>query len=390
MFSEKDFKMENQKTLTLKGMSGLNFLFIIISALMIGVSIYLTNHFYETLFPSKLGGAKSICDISAFFNCDAATYSPLSNIVGIPISFFGIISGCIFLFSSLMPSEALEKTSSAISKFNIIGCLVLFLYSLIVLKSLCPLCSFYYLLSFGAFFLLWKHGISSWLPDIKVITFWGVLTLIGAFLFYKTTAGKMDTHSKVNKSIVEQFRSLPDLGDPDNESPYKLHMATSTFNEAPIRITIFSDFECPFCKVVAEQLPELIRRYPDKINAQYMFFPLDAKCNSNIKTRFHANACDAANLAACDEKKFLEVHDEIFANQQKLSSGLIGDLLKKFDLKNCIDNSEVTNKVITFINQASKYNLKSTPTMIINGKKIEGSIPNSQFFAIFEDILKKN
>lgn len=379
--------MDNQKTLTLKGMTGLNFLFVFISAAMIGVSIYLTSHFYETLFPAKLGGAKSICDISSFFNCDAATYSPLSNLAGVPISFFGIIIGCIFLFSSLMPSESLEKTSSALARYNLIGCITLFVYSLVVLGSLCPFCTLYYALSGGAFFLLWKYGLSSWKPDLKITLFWGVLAIVGSFLFYKTTEGKKDIHNKLNKNIVEQFRSLPNLGDPDIESPYKIHMGTKSFHEAPIKITVFSDFECPFCKVVAEQIPELVRRYPNKINVQYMFFPLDAKCNSNIKTRFHANACDAANLAACDEKKFLEIHDRIFAKQDQLNSGLVANLAKEFNLNNCIDNPTITEKVISFINQATKFNLKSTPTMIINGKKIEGSIPNVQFFAIFDDIL---
>jgi predicted DsbA family dithiol-disulfide isomerase/uncharacterized membrane protein len=381
--------METKKTLTLRGMTGLNFLFIINAVLMIGVSIYLTSHFYETLFPSTLGGAKSLCDISTFFNCDAATYSKVSNLFGIPISFFGIIVGLLFLFSSLMPSESLEKTSSALSKYNFFGCVILFLYSLIALGSLCPFCTLYYILSFVAFFLLWKHGIQSWLPDYKVISLWGCILLAGSFFFYKTTQGKSDVHNKLNASIVEQFRSLPSLGDPDLESPYKVHMATKSFKDAPIRISVFSDFECPFCKVVAEQMPELIRRYPDKINIQYLFFPLDAKCNSNVKTKFHANACDAASVAACDETKFLEIHDEIFAQQKNIGSGLLIDLMNKFGLKNCLDNNLIKDKVISAINQATKYNLKSTPTIIINGKKIEGSIPSAQFFAIFEDILNE-
>jgi protein-disulfide isomerase len=41
------------------------------------------------------------------------------------------------------------------------------------------------------------------------------------------------------------------------------------------------------------------------------------------------------------------------------------------------------------MNAATKFNLRSTPTIIINGKKIEGSIPTPQFFAIFDELLKK-
>jgi protein-disulfide isomerase len=39
------------------------------------------------------------------------------------------------------------------------------------------------------------------------------------------------------------------------------------------------------------------------------------------------------------------------------------------------------------VNAATQFNIKSTPTIILNGKKIEGTIPNGQFFAIFDDIL---
>jgi protein-disulfide isomerase len=207
---------------------------------------------------------------------------------------------------------------------------------------------------------------------------------------YKTTASKADIHNKLNSGIVEQYRKLALIGDPDVESPYKIHMAGKNFADSPIRISVFSDFECPFCKVVSDQLPELVRRYPDKISIQYFYFPLDAKCNSNIKSRFHENACDAASIAACDEKKFHEVHDEIFKIQAQLASGALSEIAAKYELKNCLDNKDVLNKVITSINQGTKYNLKSTPTIILNGKKIEGSIPSPQFFAIFEDILADN
>lgn len=378
--------MEQKKSLTQNGISGTNFLFIINAGLMIAVSIYLTTHFYDTLFPTKLGGAASLCDISNFFNCDTATYSKISNIAGIPISFFGIVVGLFFLFASLMPSAAMEKSASALSKLNFIGCVVLFLFSLIVLKSLCPFCTLYYVLSGIAFFLLWKFGDNSWIPDLKVTGLWAGILLVGSFFMYQTTSTKEETRDRLNANVVEQYRKLPSLGEADVESPYKIHMSTQNFNDAPIRISVFSDFECPFCKIVSEQMPELIRRYGDKINIQYFFYPLDAKCNSNITRRMHENACDAAMLAACDEKKFAEVHDEIFANQEKISTAL-PEIAKKHNLVGCFDNAELKNKVITAINQGTKFNLKSTPTIILNGKKIEGTIPSNQFFAIFEDIL---
>lgn len=379
--------MEQKKGLTLEGLTTRNFIFIFVSLAMIAVSIYLTTHFYEVLYPTKLGGAGSLCNLSNFFNCDAATYSKISNIAGVPISFFGIIVGLLFLFSSLMPSEGLEKTSAAVSKYNFIGCVALFIFSLVALGSLCPFCTLYYVLSGIAAFMFWKFGSRSWAPDMKLAAGWGVLLLGGSFFMYQTTKGKEDFTAKMSASVVEQFRKLPSLGEPDLESPYKIHMSGESYATSPIRITVFSDFECPFCKVVSEQLPELVRRYGDKLSIQYMFYPLDSKCNSNLKGRMHEHACDAAQLAACDEKKFAEVHDEIFANQDKLGSGILNDIAKKHNLTGCMENEDVKNKVISAINQGTKFNIKSTPTIIVNGKKIEGTIPNRQFFAIFEDIL---
>ncbi len=191
----------------------------------------------------------------------------------------------------------------------------------------------------------------------------------------------------MSSSVVQQYRSLPNLGEPDQESDYKIHMATEKWLDAPLRLVVFSDFECPFCKVVSEQLPDFINRYKSKINIQYMFYPLDNKCNANMERPMHRNACDAAAVAACDAKKFHEVHDEIFENQAKLGSGALQDIMKKHGLTNCIGNPDLNTKIIVAINQGTKFNLKSTPTMILNGKKIEGSIPTPQFFAIMDDIL---
>jgi predicted DsbA family dithiol-disulfide isomerase/uncharacterized membrane protein len=378
--------MEQKKGLTLNGITGLNFLFIINAVCMIAVSIYLTTHYYEVLYPTKLGGAASLCNISNFFNCDAATYSRLSNIAGVPIAFFGIIIGLMFLFTSLMPSEAMERTASAFAKFNFIGCVVLFIFSLGALGSLCPFCTVYYILSGVACFLLWKYGINTWKPDLKVSAFWGVVLLIGSFFLFQNTKEKEDVRSKMNAGIVQQYRKLPALGDAA-ESAYKIHSSTKNFADAPIRISIFSDFECPFCKIVAEQMPELIRLYGKKLNIQYFFYPLDAKCNANVKGRFHQNACDAAELAACNPEKFGKVHDEIFEHQDQLKGAALAEIAKRNDLEGCIGKEENRNTIIDHINISAQFNLKSTPTIILNGKKIEGTIPVAQYFAIFEDIL---
>lgn len=380
--------MEN-KGLTLNGITAQNAFYTLISVIMIGISIYLTSHYYDTIYPTSLGGGSTICNISSFFNCDAATYSSIAAIAGVPISFFGVLIGLIFLGSVIFPSAHFEKTASAISKYNLIGCVVLFVYSLAVLGSLCPLCSGYYILSAIACFLLWKKGLNSWTPDPKVGTIWVAIFLFGGGVFNRVTAAKQEKQLNIASQITTQFNALAVYGDPETESPYKLHISSKTFAESPIRVSIFSDFQCPFCQKVAEQTHQLIRLYGDKISVQYFFYPLDSSCNAKMKSPVHPIACRAAMLAACDADKFSTVHDEIFAAQEGMTLDSLKGIAETHGLTECFNSQSSKDAVLASMNQAEKFNLTSTPTIIINGRKIEGSIPNPQFQAIFDEILKK-
>lgn len=203
------------------------------------------------------------------------------------------------------------------------------------------------------------------------------------------TTGRASKLANVSTQVVSQYKTLADYGDPEPVSPFVIHASTPNFADAPIRVSVFSDFQCPFCKVVAEQMPQLARRYAGKINIQYFFYPLDSACNTSVKSAMHQYACRAAMLAACDPAKFNEVHDEIFANQEKLDLDSLKALADKHGLTACFDGQTTRDAVLASINGATKFNLRSTPTIIINGKKIEGSIPNPHFHAIFDDLLKK-
>ena len=125
-----------------------------LSLAMIGVSIYLTQHFYHVHFPEGIG-AGSLCDISSFFNCDSATNSSFSNIFGTPISLLGLITGIIFLLGATT-SIFTNFTVLIFGTINVVGCLVLFIYSLTALGSLCPFCTLYYLLSAGTLYMFHK------------------------------------------------------------------------------------------------------------------------------------------------------------------------------------------------------------------------------------------
>ena len=58
------------------------------AASMLAVSIYMSYHYYDIYFPTSYS-VSSFCDISSYFNCDVATLSPLSSVLGVPIAVMG-------------------------------------------------------------------------------------------------------------------------------------------------------------------------------------------------------------------------------------------------------------------------------------------------------------
>lgn len=381
--------MQNSKRLTLNGLTIPHTIFILLSLAMVSVSVYLTNHFYEIHFPKGFSPDNSLCEINSFWGCAKASTSTFGSLFYVPTSFFGVIVGLIGIMGAIFPSETSEKFSKFVYSLNAVGCLILLIYSLVALKGLCPFCTLYYILSFLALFIFYKNSTIQPFPEAKPIIIYAIVTIIPSILMYNYYVNTMKTQSNLSGQYIAQYEALATPGDPAVESPYKIYMSTEKFADAPLRISVFSDFQCPFCKVVSAQMKPIIQEFAGKINIQYLFYPLDNACNPNIKSSFHKFSCKAAYLAACDKKKFHINHDIIFERQEELSFENLSQWEKEFGLSGCFDNKQIQDDIRQTISAGTQYDLKSTPTIIINGKKIEGTIPTVHIKAILRNILKE-
>tara|TARA_B100000745_G_C20115295_1_gene381799 strand:- start:618 stop:1232 length:615 start_codon:yes stop_codon:yes gene_type:complete len=159
-------------------------------------------------------------------------------------------------------------------------------------------------------------------------------------------------------------------------------------NEAPIKIKIFSSLTCPHCADFhINVVPKIKKEYvdPGKVQLIFIDFPLDQA------------AFDASKLLHClDQKKQITFLDKIYENQSQWTSGknlseinnnlkeivkVLGINSKEFD--KCLNNDTIIDQIINGrINAIQKYSINSTPTIIINEKKLEGS-------ANFRNIKKK-
>ncbi len=356
----------------------------VLSALMIGFSIYLTGHYFELKFPTGLESG-SLCNLNSFFNCDKTTLSPLSNIAGIPISLFGIIIGALVMIGLFVKNEEYERTIYFTLMINMLGCVVLFFYSLLALGGLCPFCTLYYIVSGIALWMFYKDSVD-YKPNPAILVGFAVVVLAAGFLTKMNIDKKNANTSAVANDLIRQFYALPNLGQPNPPSEYKIATAAN----APIQMQIFSDFECPACKALSAMMPQLLTRYGGKIDIQYFFYPLDHNCNPSMERPLHQQACRAAYFSTCmPANQFGTLHDEIFHNQERISDYL-DESIKKNGVEKCVADPATKAKVVSIINASTPFNIRSTPTFILNGVKIEGVLPPDQLFAIMDEILKRS
>lgn len=148
--------------------------------------------------------------------------------------------------------------------------------------------------------------------------------------------------------------------------------------DAPIVITEFSDFQCPACQQVVGPLEKIQKLYPGKIRITYRHMPWG----------FHRWAMNAAVAAECAGKqgKFWEFHDILYAKQAVWSRAEenaenAADLMKYAEkvgldlevLKTCLNDPESPKAVADELKENRDAWVKSTPTLVINGKRFIGA-----------------
>ena len=108
--------------------------------------------------------------------------------------------------------------------------------------------------------------------------------------------------------------------------------------DAAVTIVEFSDFQCPYCSRIPPVLKRVEETYGKNVRVVFRDFPL---------LSIHPNAAKAAEAGACaaDQNKFWEMHDEIFANQQKLAVDDLKAHAKKVGLDSaafdaCLDSGK--------------------------------------------------
>jgi protein-disulfide isomerase len=162
----------------------------------------------------------------------------------------------------------------------------------------------------------------------------------------------------------------------------------------------FDDFQCPYCSRMHQTLfPDLLKEYGDRVTFIYKDYPL-----VEIHPWATHAAVDANCLAAQNGDAYWDFADYIHANQREVSSEKTsGARLEALDklamlqgqkhnldvgkLQSCI-KAQDESAVKASMKEGDAIGVEATPTLFVNGEKIDGAQSAGEMRAALDRALK--
>ncbi len=248
-------------------------------------------------------------------------------------------------------------------------------------------------------------------PDVKVTV--GAVTPVSEVPGYDTVSVLIegtDGKAKEYKFLLSKDRNTMlrvtkfDLTkDPFAEVMSKIDVTgrpTRGAKAAKVVVVNFDDFECPYCSRMHQTLfPEIFKEYGDRVTFIYKDYPL-----AEIHPWAIHAAVDANCLADQNGDAYWDFADTIHTNKQQVdaekTSGARFDAIDKMALlqgqKHNVDQAKLQScvkaqnedAVRASMKEADGLGVNATPTLFVNGRKIDGAVPISEVRATLDAALK--
>lgn len=175
-------------------------------------------------------------------------------------------------------------------------------------------------------------------------------------------------------AAVFSVRSLRGVSSP---APSFDNLKVKGPKNAPVRLVVYSDFQCPACKLAVAPIEELRNQFRDSLKIEFRHYPLE---------RPHKWALTAATFAECtaEQNKFWQFHDRLFETQETWLSSpdpvtFFAEIVQALGLdilqfESCIQNPATVAQVRKEQALGNKQDVQSTPTIFINGQILVGSV----------------
>ncbi|HNQ21684.1 MAG TPA: vitamin K epoxide reductase family protein [Phycisphaerae bacterium] len=152
--------------------------------------------------------------------------------------------------------------------------------------------------------------------------------------------------------------------------------------EKTLQVVVFSDFQCPFCKQVAQFLEKDAQPLFDRhMRIIFKHYPLHPQCNANVKTAVHKMSCYTSALAEAARLQggndaFWKAHDYLFEHQRETEKLSIDAFSQALGLdpervRDDMKSEQAARRIWEDVGEGQKCQLRATPSVFINGRYVE-------------------
>lgn len=164
--------------------------------------------------------------------------------------------------------------------------------------------------------------------------------------------------------------------------------------DAPVEITEFADYQCPFCQTFATlQMPTIEERLINtgRLRWRYRDFPLQQHSFSRL----------AAHSAACadEQGKYWEQHDRIYEGQAEWAAARdAGPIFRRYaqadglDLGRydaCMKAGKYAGRIQASVNEGIQVGVNSTPTLLVGGRLYRGRFDSDAITKLVDSLAPR-
>jgi len=160
--------------------------------------------------------------------------------------------------------------------------------------------------------------------------------------------------------------------------------------DAPVKIVLYTDFECQYCQDFHAHLKEALSEYGDKLSVTYRHLPLS----------FHKQAPLAALASQCAhaQNKFPVYGDMLFSEQgtwsKTLGTAWFSDAARKLGLNTkefnaCMTEKKFAEKIANDTFSAQEFGITGTPSAFINTTLLSGAVDYDTLKRVIDQALQK-
>lgn len=191
--------------------------------------------------------------------------------------------------------------------------------------------------------------------------------------YYVSKDGKNIVKGQTYDIRISPFQSNLDLLKVDQQPSY------GAAPGAPVNLVVFSDFQCPYCQKEELDLRKNIpAAFGDKVRVTFVDFPL---------TSIHPWAMKGSIAGRCTYRvspaAFWDYHDWVYTNQNDIKPENFDAKFQEYaktkgldtlQLGRCMDDKASAAEVDKSMDLGHKLAISATPTLFINGRKLEGGV----------------